>query len=526
MRRDRCQVTAAAVTGCMLLILIAGCGGDSSSSAPTPTPAVSPTERPTPTPASTGSPDSVVFSPAVIRLTASGAAGVANAAASEFSIEMNAFDAGGNPIIPDAGNPIHVDVYGAPSGVITPVSATITSGSTFTFAYSGASFPNNISLNAWIGDRSTGGAAIGQTQILLRHPTCSFGGTSYAVPLVSTLPGALKIMGAVGYLDANSANPNLTTYTIDTGSLGTIVTAADLPKSDGINALVIGPAGPGAKCYNSSNNAFFGNYYLAPVDIQVTSGKTTTAVQTNPLIVLAVDKFCKVDSCKTLANPHDCTSKFEFHYMGVGFNRNSSAAGNLFDGPTANAFLHVTDGVNGTDIGPGYVLNTGGVTLGIDSTAGYNTIQLTANASVPGDWEAQPACYGFPQLRAPNQFCGTGLLDVGIDQMFIDLPFARRPPKTFDSKKKVPANLSMNVLMGSAASPAASYTYTTVQPPTSPSGPAPTYSGWIDTTKTGSVFVNTGRNPLNCYDYLYAGQCGEVGFHKVMPSPPGCSEAN
>src|SRR5216683_3558630 len=90
----------------------------------------------------------------------------------------------------------------------------------------------------------------------------------------------------------------------------------------------------------------------------------------------------------------------------------------------------------------------------------------------------------------------------------------------------------MNVLMapddgtGACGSPAASYSSETVQPPTSPTGPAPTYSQWIDTTKTGSIFVNTGRDPLKCYNYLFAAQLGQVGFQKVSPEPAGCSGAN
>src|SRR5271155_5257201 len=130
-------------------------------------------------------------------------------------------------------------------------------------------------------------------------------------------------------------------------SLGTIVNVSDLPTSDGgATALVIGPAGQGVKCYGSSNNAFFGNYYLAPVDIQVTNGNSTTTVQTNPIIILGVNKFCKVDNCTRLANPANCSTDVNFHYMGVGFNRNSTTAGDLFDSPTANAFLHITDTSN------------------------------------------------------------------------------------------------------------------------------------------------------------------------------------
>jgi len=461
-------------------------------------------------------PDSIVFSPAVTTLSSGGA--------ETLSIQVNAFDAKGDPIIPSAGNPLNVAVYGAPSGVIAPKNTSITSGSTFAFSYNGEVFPNNISVNAWITDQTTGGAAIGQTQILPQNPTCTFGKVNYSVPLTSRVPKELQIKAAIGYLNASSTRGHLKTYTIDTGSLGTLVTASDLPASDGVHALVIGPAGQGVKCYDSSNKAFFGNYYLAPVDISVTRMRFTSTIQTNPLVVLAVNKLCDVDNCKELDTATNCVNEPEIHYMGVGFDRGSTTAGDLFNSPTANAFLHVTDTKNGTDIGPGYVLTkNGGVTLGIRKTMGYNTIDLTPNTNIPGDWNAQPACYTFPDLPTPNQFCGDGLLDVGISQMFTDLPFAQRPSGTFDSNNKVPANLTMNIVMGSPANPAASYTYTTVQPPTSPTGAAPTYSQWIDDS---SIFVNTGRNPLNCYNYLFAGQCGQVGFRKVTPSPRGCSDAN
>jgi len=91
----------------------------------------------------------------------------------------------------------------------------------------------------------------------------------------------------------------------------------------------------------------------------------------------------------------------------------------------------------------------------------------------------------------------------------------------------------MNVLMGpddgtgACGSPAAaSYSFQTLQATTPPTSPAPTYSQWIDITSTDKIFVNTGRDPLNCYNYLFAGQLGQVGFQKVSPEPAGCSGAN
>ncbi len=508
---------------CLVLSISVLTTAPANSSDPSATPpSVGPAANATPNPMSR----EVIFSPSATELINPTSPSGSNPP-SQFTIKADAFDAKGNPLAPTKGNPLHLEVYGAPDGVITPIKTKITSGDSATFIYNGEFFPNNIVINGWIADPK-GGDAIGVTQVLqANQPPCTSGTRDFSVPLVSTLPDALKIMATVGYTTAASAKGHLKKYTIDTGSLGVIVTTSDLPTNGAAGTMAIGPAGRGVKCYDSSNKAYFGDYYLSPVDIQVTSGSSTTAVKTIPIIVLGANKYCKVSDCKSLTQI-SCVKNSPIHYMGVGFNRNSTTAGDLFDSPAENAFLHLTDPTNGTDINPGYILSPEdhttptGVTLGIDDTSGYNLINLTANTSVPGDWLAQPACYGFPDLPPPNQFCNgttgpaTGLLDVGISEMFLDLPFAQRPDGTYDAANpkdlKVPAGLRVNVLMGSPSNPAMSYTFTTVQEPTSPSGPAPTYSQWFDTTQTGSVFVNTGRDPLNSFDYLYGGQCGFVGF--------------
>jgi len=502
-----------------LLLATARAHSDSSSASPG---ALGQVANATPNPMSR----EVIFSPSATELN-NPTTPAGSDPPSQFTIKADAFDAKGNPLAPSKNNPLHLEVYGAPDGVITPVKAKITSGDSATFTYNGEFFPNNIVINGWIADPK-GGDAIGVTQVLqTNQPPCTLGARDFSVPLVSTLPDALTIKAAVGYTTASTAKGHLEKYTIDTGSLGVIVTAGDLPTNGAAGTMAIGPGGRGVKCYDSSNKAYFGDYYLSPVDIQVISGSSTTTVQTIPIVVLGANKYCKVSDCKSLTQI-SCVNNSPIHYMGVGFNRNSTAAGDLFDSPAENAFLHVTDGTNGTDINPGYILSPAdhttptGVILGIDDTTGYNLISLTADANVRGDWQAQPACYGFPDLPPPNQFCkgtsspATALLDVGISEMFLDLPFGQRPAGTYDAANpkdlKVPAGLRVNVVMGSVDNPALSYTFTTVQEPTSPSGPAPKYAEWIDTTDTGSVFVNTGRNPLNGFDYLYGGQCGLVGF--------------
>ncbi|WP_131776764.1 hypothetical protein [Legionella impletisoli] len=431
--------------------------------------------------------------------------------AQQFTISMTMCNSQGQPLIPSATNPIHVDVYGAPNGVISPTSTTTSTGSV-TFTYNGQSFPNNISINAWISDSTNQGAALGVTQVLKQNtPACVYGSSDYQVPLVQSLPDPLQILADVGY-EVTAPIATLSRFTIDTGSLGVIVPKHELPNSPN----VIGPGAYGVKYYDSSGNTYSGNYYLAPVRFQTNNG----LVETIPIIVLAIDKaFCTGPTTKSCyTNPPAPT----LHYLGVGFNRNSTTAGDLFNSPTANAFLHLTNAMNGTDISPGYYLtphdNTTptGLTLGITTSNNYDVINLAPNAQVPGDFLPQAGCYRFPDSPAPNQFCGTALLDVGISEMFIDLPRAQWPAGTFNAKHEVPAGIDMDILMGPVGAPAMSYNFTTVNGmPPPPESPTPTYVQWIDSTKTGQIFVNTGRRPLYRFDYFYAGQCGQVGFKPV-----------
>ncbi len=431
-------------------------------------------------------------------------------AAQQFTLKMTACNSQGQPLLPSAANPLHIAVYGAPAGVITPTSATTSTGS-ITLTYSGQSFPNNMTINAWITDSTNQGAALGVTQILKQNtPTCSYGATSYNVPLTGTLPNALQVSADVGY-DTTASTSTLKTYTLDTGSLGVVVPKSELPQ----NGNVIGPGPVGVKYYDSSGNTYSGNYYLAPVRVQLASG----AVETQPIMVLGINKaYCTGDASKAC---HTTPPTPDLHYIGVGFNRNSTTTGDLFNSPAYNAFLHITNTNNGTDVTPGYYLtpndtNTAtGLTLGITGVTGYNVINLSPNSAVPGDFLPQAGCFTFPGSPTPNQFCGTALLDVGIDYMFIDLPKAQWPAGTYDSNNRVPAGINMSILMGVVSAPSMQYSYTTVQsnPPAGTATPA--YVQWEDTTASGSVFVNTGRRPLYIYDYLYNGQCGQVGFQPL-----------
>lgn len=462
-------------------------------------------------------PDLVVFAPTAIYLN--NPTGSTPNPVQQFTVNMTMCDAKGHPLIPSATNPIHLDVYGAPDGVITPTSTTTSTG-VKTFTYNGASFPNNILINAWINDPSTNHAvAIGQTQLLQKNTLpCSYGTTYYDIPLSSTLPDAIKVQADVGYTNTSSL-ATLKPYTVDTGSLGVIVPAAELPS----NANVIGPGPAGVTYYDSSGRTYTGQYYLAPVRIQT----ATETVMTQPMMVLAIDKaFCsgpRTAKC----NEHPPTP--DLHYLGVGFDRPGSTPPdstlqNLIRTPAANAFLHLTNDRNGTNVTSGYDFypsagsSSSGLRLGFNSTiaSGYQVVNLTPNAAVPGDFLTEYGCYGFLTTTPPVQFCGKLLLDVGIEEMFIDLPRSQWPAGTYDSDDKVPETvprIKMSIAAGTSNQMA--YTFDVVQSCPSDTGQnavAPCYVQWEDSSKTGMISVNTGRRALYQYHYFYQGQCGQVGF--------------
>jgi hypothetical protein len=448
-------------------------------------------------------------------------------AAVDVTVEIAAYDADGRRIVPSADNPLEVALHGAPDGVLTPTSATLTADSTFTFRYDGSYFPNPISLVAWTASttgtagaqgraRTTGadGAAMAldTTALLHLNPVdCTYGSASYALPISCADPenetacveqavsgDGLQVQAAVGF-DTPGAD-DFELFTIDTGSTGVIVPESALGPNK------IGPGAAGTTFYDSSGNTYAGNYWVVPVSFVLGDG---SVVFTQPIKVLAISiAYCAPGYPKCDENPPQPTLR----YLGVGFDRGATNAQDQLGRPADNPFLHMTSAEHGTDVSPGYVLGGSTIDVGIESTSGYETVALTPSTTVPDDWATMPGCYGFPELAEPNQFCGHLLLDVGITEMFLDLERADRPEGSATESCRqpnsvcVPDNVAMEILAGAPGAPAASYRFTLES---EPSGPAPLYAQWID---SANVSVNTGRRPLLAYDYLYDARCGNVGF--------------
>ena len=499
---------------------------------------------PTPTPTSSPVPDTISFSPPVPSLNNPVALeSAAPQAALTFTIGFTAYNAQGVPITPSTSNPLTIVIYGIPptdSGtpVVSPSQQSITSGNSATFTYSGEAFPNNLTVEAWIYDPAAGipagepgavngGYAIGVTQIVGQNQrTCSpYQTASYTIAPNSVPPDSFNIQAAVGYSASPTPAPSaFAGYTVDTGSMGVLTPATELPTpvpAPTAGGTVIGPGPSGVQFYDSSGNTFSGYYYLAPVTFQTTGG----IVQTIPLEVLAVNKgYCSGDS--TLSCWTNGPPKPTLHYMGVGFDREGLVAGSLFLSPAQNAFINLTDSSNGADISQGYDLSatSQGITLGLTdaNTAGYNTLALTPSLTTAGEWNTMPGCFSFPQLSL-IRYCGTLLLDVGIQEMFLN-PSTTPTPAAASTigpggLEYVPAGTQMTVTVGTpGGSSPLSYTMEIPNSGPSPSataspvGAAPLYAKWVS---PGANFINTGRDPIILYNYFYDAQCGQVGFQQA-----------
>ncbi|MBA3716881.1 MAG: hypothetical protein H0W87_01465 [Actinobacteria bacterium] len=278
---------------------------------------------------------------------------------------------------------------------------------------------------------------------------------------------------------------------MDTGSRGVVVPAAVLgPKA-------VGPGPPGQIEYTSDGKIFLGHYYLTPLKLSAGGVSVTTV----PIQVLGVQQA----ACDP-AYPKCVVGKIDgLGLIGVGFDRGTS-------GPAppelTNGFLALTGIVQGS-MHPGYIVRAASVTLGLTSAgqAGYSRIPLQPGGTGPGDWNTESGCFGFPQISGYASLCGTMLVDTGINSAILGLARSQRPPSIPDT---IPDGVSINFAAPSTVNPVASYTFTTG----SGEPPAPTSVRWA----AGSApFVNTGRNLIARFNYLFDDGSGRVGFKPATP---------
>ncbi len=298
-------------------------------------------------------------------------------------------------------------------------------------------------------------------------------------------------------------HPSAVAFGMDTGSTGTVVSPEYFTPGDG-DIL----QGLGSVTYSSSGIVWSGEVWRTKVSLM--SSSTEVVAEASVDVLRVSDQTC-------LVHARDCTPKRTptgIHFMGIGFNSGtgftfppsvvSAAANNPFTN------LIYTKNVPLNTVRKGWLLTNQGVYLGMSSglTKNFAFVKLEQNPATLGSttplWQSAPAAVGVNGVVKQ----GVSLVDTGVGEMLIS-PVAANGYAPGD----MPLGVSINVLFPSEAQPQPAYYNFVVTSPTNP-GSNPMTPGTVIVSEdtSGIVFVNTGRNFLQGFNYLYDGVSGYVGY--------------
>ncbi len=342
----------------------------------------------------------------------------------------------------------------------------------------------------------------------------------FALPVdFNHLDATLKLLTSVNGGPAHA-------FTIDTGSVGTVLPAAEIPGFDPKASSNT----PGELRYSSSGLTLDGFWTLATV-------RFLDPGTQQPLAVAAVQVLAVVKgSCQGGgANSGNCTGAIP-HMLGVGFGRGGDASNGMRT-QASNAFVNLL-AMDRSRTGAsvlvapipgspaprtlmlhGYLITRGGITFGLTAaeTHGFQFVKLTPatlllpfrsearkSASVPA-YPAPSAAFNRDYDTAPGSLTIAGhsypmgaiLMDTGLTNMIVEEPGA---PRSGDLPAGQPVvvhllgdQLRYRFTSGDQSSPA-----------------APRRATWA--AFTHGPFVNTGLRALACFDYLYDAENGYLGL--------------
>ena len=302
---------------------------------------------------------------------------------------------------------------------------------------------------------------------------------SYTVPWVgapdfANLRQTLKV-------DASVNGGTTSPFTVDTGSVGIVVPAAEVPDI---------PAGspPGSLTYSSSGLELTGVWATVPVRFPQAvnaAGASVSAEATVPVLA--------VTSSKCLGsgvNSHNCTGEIP-HMMGVGFGRGENRP------PTYNPFLNLTEMAAGT-MRRGYLIGRGGLSLGLtdaNSTGAWTMQQLTTagppSQGAHNDWQTPTG--GFKMGDRPA-LSGKVLIDTGLLDMIVE-------GEGLPASGMVPRGTPITIDIGDLQ-----YSFAVGD------GGAQTPIGVHHARAANGAFVNTGLRALGHYDLLFDADNGRLGL--------------
>ena len=303
---------------------------------------------------------------------------------------------------------------------------------------------------------------------------------SYTVPWVdspefSNLRHTLKVKASVN-------GGTVSSYTVDTGSVGLVVPAAEIPNI---------PAGApsGSLTYSSSGLKLTGVWATLPISfpqaVNVT-GANVGAQATVP--VLAVTE---ANCTGSGVNSGKCRGKIP-HMLGVGFGRGTTER----TSPDHNPLLNLTEMAAGT-MRRGYLIGRGGLSLGLtgSNATGAWTMQSLIDAGTPAagahhDWMMLAG--GFTLGSDKRE--GRVLIDTGLLNMIVE-------DRGLPSSGQVEAGTEMTIALGSV-----SYRFGVGD------GGAQTPSRVDYARASHGAFVNTGLRVLGRYDVLFDADGGYLGL--------------
>jgi hypothetical protein len=185
---------------------------------------------------------------------------------------------------------------------------------------------------------------------------------SYAVPWVgspnfSNLTRTLKVEASVN-------GGTVSSYTVDTGSVGTVVPAYEVPN--------IPPWSPsGSITYSSSGLELTGVWATLPVSFPqaVNATGTNVAAQASVPVLAVTGSSCTGSG----VNSGHCNEHAPVHMMGVGFGRGTTVQ----TSPVYNPFLNLTEMAAGT-MRRGYIIGRGGLSLGLTGSKRHRRVDDAA----------------------------------------------------------------------------------------------------------------------------------------------------
>jgi uncharacterized protein with beta-barrel porin domain len=324
------------------------------------------------------------------------------------------------------------------------------------------------------------------------------GGPAQQVSMGANQPGNI-------WLRLNGGVPTL--FTMDTGSTGLIASA-----QNNFGQTVFPVAGPslgrGSQYYDSSGVQLNGQYYMTTVSIMSSFSQVATTATVAALLVENQTCAFTTKGCQPNANPQGIA------YMGVGFDRGVSAITPPGVNTPVNPFINVN---GGSSYSQGYIVTNSGVHLGLTNanTANFAYVKLTPNPS-PGGQQAA-AWLQAPMTISVGGATGSGTIlpDSGINYAFLT------PPTGAQISTSACANppggngcanpgLPIQVFLPGQTSPQlAFYNFTTINGGTPGTAVTPEV---VQLVPGSAVFLNTGRQFYQAFNYLFDPTNGYVGY--------------